>query len=132
MQVAPPLSRENVYFLLRAIYIRFSNRVKQKFGCNSIFTLRVCRNQQTAGVFNPCRFQKFERGRAKGHATRRGYPTGLDQPCPGTIPVPSFTTINWSAATSSSSSCSPLGQRMAMSAVFSEPRPKCSLESFVE
>jgi hypothetical protein len=31
--------RENVYFLLRAIYIRFSNRVKQKFGCNSIFTL---------------------------------------------------------------------------------------------
>src|SRR5580658_4445949 len=45
--------RENVYFLLRAIYIRFSNRVKQKFGCNSIFTLRACLFLQLCGLF-PC------------------------------------------------------------------------------
>jgi len=43
--------RENVYFLLRAIYIRFSNRVKKKFGCNSTFTLQECREPPGSGCF---------------------------------------------------------------------------------
>jgi hypothetical protein len=37
---------------LRAIYIRFSNAVKQKFGCNSIFTLQRLLDAVCGGYFD--------------------------------------------------------------------------------
>jgi|HubBroStandDraft_2_1064218.scaffolds.fasta_scaffold00881_5 hypothetical protein len=122
--------RENVYLLLRAIYIRFSNAVKKKFGFNSTKITETSWTWPTEGFSIAVALPELNTG-----AQSNSYccpVTGLDQPCPETIPAPSFTTINWSAATSFSSSCVPLGQRMAMSAVFSDPSPKCSLESFVE
>jgi len=43
--------RENVYLVLAAIYIRFSNAVKKKFGCNSTFTLHGSLNVPENGCF---------------------------------------------------------------------------------
>src|SRR6202046_3469864 len=67
--------RENVYFLLRAIYIRFSNRVKRKFGCNSIFTLRACLLLQYGGCFRCLPGSPPRGGRRNG--PRRAYAAGF-------------------------------------------------------
>lgn len=54
------------------------------------------------------------------------------QPAPGTMPVPSLMTRNWSAGNALNFSCRPLGQRISTSAIFSGPKPKCNRESLLE
>ena len=77
---SPTIFRENVYFLLGAIYIRFSNGVKQKFGCNSIFTLLECREPQHGGLF-PCRTGLTAGVRMQAsRGARHHHTTGFDQP----------------------------------------------------
>jgi hypothetical protein len=130
MQVAPPLLEKT--FTSCCAQFTSDSQMLSSGNLDAIVFLHYMRVWRCnfAGIFDANNVDFSSRGAQNG--VQRCYATGLDQPSPATIPVPSFTTISWSAATPFSSSWAPLGQRIAMSAVFSAPRPKWSLLSFTE